>query len=119
MGPAAAGVGTRNVAETRVFQMARKLLSPKGMNPGIGILWICIGVAAGWFATKIIGPSARASALANIGIGVVAALVAGYITQHLIGANLGYAGVIVGLGGALLGSCLLIGVWQLLSPRHA
>ena len=89
------------------------------MNPGIGILWICIGVAAGWFGSKIIGPSARASALANIGIGVFAALVAGYITQHLVGANLGYAGVVVGIGGALFGSCLLIVVWQLLSPRHA
>ena len=88
------------------------------MTPGIGILWICIGVAAGWFGSKIIGPSARSSALANIGIGVVAALVAGFATQNLLGANLGYAGVLVGLGGALFGSCLLIFVWQVLSPRQ-
>ena len=88
------------------------------MTPGIGILWICIGVAAGWFGCKIIGPSARSSALANIGIGVVAALVAGFATQNLLGANLGYAGVLVGLGGALVGSCLLIFVWQVLSPRQ-
>ena len=88
------------------------------MNPGIAILWICIGAAAGWFGSKIIGPSAQASALANIGIGVFAALVAGFITQNLVGANPGYAGVLVSLGGALFGSCLLIFVWQALSPRQ-
>jgi uncharacterized membrane protein YeaQ/YmgE (transglycosylase-associated protein family) len=88
------------------------------MNPGIAILWICIGAAAGWFASKIIGTSARSSALANIGIGILAALVAGFITQHLLGANLGYAGVLVSLGGALFGSCLLIFVWQALTPRQ-
>jgi uncharacterized membrane protein YeaQ/YmgE (transglycosylase-associated protein family) len=89
------------------------------MSPGIGILWICIGAAAGWFCSRIIGPPARASTLANIGIGVFAALVAGFVTQSLLGANLGYAGVLVGLGGALFGSCLLIFVWQALAPRHA
>jgi uncharacterized membrane protein YeaQ/YmgE (transglycosylase-associated protein family) len=88
------------------------------MNPGIGILWICIGAAAGWFGSKILGTTARASALSNIGLGILGALVAGFITQHLVGANLSYAGVLVGLGGALFGSCLLILVWQALSPRQ-
>ena len=89
------------------------------MNPGIGILWICIGAAAGWFGTKILGTAARSSALSNIGLGILGALVAGFITQHLIADNLGYAGVLVGLGGALFGSCLLIFVWQALSRRQA
>ncbi len=97
--------------------MARKLLHPEGMNPGIGVLWICIGAAAGWFGSKIIGASARSSALANIGIGILAAIVAGLITQHFLGANLGYAGVLVGLGGALFGSCLVVFAWQALSRR--
>ena len=90
-----------------------------GMNPGIGILWICIGAAAGWFGTKILGTADRPSALSNIGLGVLGALVAGFITQQLLGASLGYAGVLVGLGGALFGSCLLIVVWQALSRRQA
>lgn len=99
--------------------MARKLLLTRGMNPAIGILWILIGAAAGWFGSKIIGPSPRASALANVGIGIVAALVAGFITQSLVGTKFGYAGVVVGLGGALVGSSLLIFVWQALSRRQA
>ena len=85
------------------------------MNPGIGILWICIGAAAGWFGSKIMGTFARPSALANISIGILGALLAGFITQRSLGANFGHAGVIVGLGGALLGSCLAIFCWQAFS----
>jgi uncharacterized membrane protein YeaQ/YmgE (transglycosylase-associated protein family) len=89
------------------------------MSLGIAILWICIGAAAGWFGTRIMGTSARLSALANIIIGIVSAALAGFISQRLLGANLGYGGVIVGLGGALLGSCLLIFGWQALSRPRA
>jgi uncharacterized membrane protein YeaQ/YmgE (transglycosylase-associated protein family) len=88
------------------------------MNPGIGILWICIGAAAGWFGSKILGTSPRPSALANIGIGTLGALAGGFITQYLLGATLGYAAVPVSLGGALLGSCLAIFGLQALSRPH-
>ena len=85
------------------------------MTLGIAILWICIGAAAGWFGSRIMGTFARPSALANIIIGIVSAVLAGFISQRLLGANLGTGGVIVGLGGALLGSCLVIFSWQALS----
>jgi uncharacterized membrane protein YeaQ/YmgE (transglycosylase-associated protein family) len=87
------------------------------MHLGIGILWISIGAAAGWFGSKIMGTYARASALANISIGILGALVGGFVTQRWLGAGLGYAGAIVGLGGALFGSCLVIFCWQALSRR--
>jgi uncharacterized membrane protein YeaQ/YmgE (transglycosylase-associated protein family) len=85
------------------------------MSPGIGILWICIGAAAGWFGSKVMGTFARPSALANISIGILGALAAGFGTQRLLAAALGGAAVFAGLGGALLGSCLLIFGWQALS----
>ena len=89
------------------------------MTLGIAILWICIGAAAGWFGSRIMGTFARPSALANIIIGIVSAVLAGFISQRLLGANLGHGGVIVGLGGALLGSCLVIFCWQALSRPSA
>ena len=89
------------------------------MNLGIGVLWISIGAAVGWFGSKIMGPYARASALANVSIGIFGALSAGFLTQLWLGAGLGYPGVIVTLGGALFGGCLMIFVWQGLSRRKA
>ena len=88
------------------------------MSLGIAILWISIGATAGWFGSRIMGTFARPSALANISLGILGALLAGFITQRWLGAGLGSAAVIVGLGGALLGSCLVIFSWQALSrPR--
>jgi uncharacterized membrane protein YeaQ/YmgE (transglycosylase-associated protein family) len=63
------------------------------MTLGIAILWICIGAAAGWFGSRIMGTFARPSALANIIIGIISAVLAGFIAQRLLGADLGYGGV--------------------------
>jgi uncharacterized membrane protein YeaQ/YmgE (transglycosylase-associated protein family) len=89
------------------------------MSLGIAILWISIGATAGWFGSRIMGTFARPSALANISIGVLGAVLAGFITQRSLGADFGSAGVFVGLGGALLGSCLVIFSWQALSRPKA
>ena len=89
------------------------------MSLGVAILWISIGTAAGWFGSRIMGTFARPSALANIIIGIISAVLAGFISQRLLGANLGYGGVIVGLGGALFGSCLVLFCWQALSRPSA
>lgn len=89
------------------------------MTLGIAILWICIGTAAGWFGSRIMGTFARPSALANIIIGVIGAVLAGFISQRVLGENLGHAGVIVGLGGALFGSCLVLLCYQALSRPRA
>ena len=90
------------------------------MNPGLGILWICIGAIEGWFGSKIMGTFARPRALANISIGALGALVAGFAAQHLVAVDLGRVGILVGLGGALLGGCLLLLIfgWRALSRRQ-
>jgi uncharacterized membrane protein YeaQ/YmgE (transglycosylase-associated protein family) len=85
------------------------------MSLGIAILWISIGAAAGWFGSRIMGTFARPSALANISLGIFGALLAGFVTQRWLAADLGPARVVVGLGGALLGSCLMIFSWQALA----
>jgi uncharacterized membrane protein YeaQ/YmgE (transglycosylase-associated protein family) len=89
------------------------------MSLGIAILWISIGTAAGWFSSRIMGTFARPSALANIMVGIVSAVLAGFIAQRVVGANLGEGGVVVGLGGALFGSCAVLLCWQALSRPRA
>ena len=84
------------------------------MSLGIAILWISIGAAAGWFGSRIMGTFARPSALANINLGILGALLAGFITRRWLTTGLGTGGVILGLGGALIGSCLVIFSWQAL-----
>jgi len=89
------------------------------MSLGIAILWISIGAAAGWFGSRVMGTFARPSALANITLGILGAVLAGFITQRSLGAAVGSAGVFVGLGGALLGSCVAIFSWQAFSRPRA
>ena len=65
------------------------------------------------------GSSARPSALTSISMGIIGALVAGFVTRGVL-ANLGYENLgLAGMAGALLGSCLLIFGWQALSRRQA
>ena len=90
------------------------------MNPGLGVLWICVGAIEGWVGSRIMGRFARPRALANISVGALGALVAGLTFQHLVGADLGHVGILVALGGALLGGCLLLLIfgWRALSRRQ-
>ena len=82
-------------------------------------MWIVVGAVAGWLARRFMGSSARPSALTSISMGIIGALVAGFVTRGVL-AKLGYENLgLAGMAGALLGSCLLIFGWQALSRRQA
>jgi len=79
------------------------------MNPGIGIIgWIVVGALAGWIGSKIMGTNAQQGGVANIVIGIMGALLGGFITRRFFGDNPGNNGWIASFGVALLGSCLVI-----------
>lgn len=90
------------------------------MNPGAGIIvWIFVGASAGWLASRILGTDAQRGALANVFIGVLGALVAGFITRGVL-AGLGYENLgIAGIAGALFGTCALVFGWHALARRQA
>ena len=79
------------------------------MNPGLGIiLWIIVGASGGWLASRITGTDGKSGALANVFIGVLGALVAGFITRAVL-AGLGYENLDVsGAAGALFGTCAVV-----------
>jgi uncharacterized membrane protein YeaQ/YmgE (transglycosylase-associated protein family) len=90
------------------------------MNPSIGILgWVIIGALAGWIGSKLMGTDGRQGGLANIVIGVLGAVVGGFVCRRFFGANLGSNGLVASFGVALLGSCLVIFVWKVLARRRA
>ena len=88
------------------------------MNPAYGIImWIIIGALAGWIGSKIMGTDARQGGLANVVVGIVGALVGGFLARTLIGDMPGNNGFIASLLVALVGACLVIFVWKRVSRR--
>jgi uncharacterized membrane protein YeaQ/YmgE (transglycosylase-associated protein family) len=88
------------------------------MNPGYGIiLWIIIGALAGWIGSKIMGTDAKQGALANIIIGVIGAVVGGFITRAVMGDNAGNNGLIASFVVALVGACIVIAIWKAISRK--
>ena len=90
------------------------------MNPGLGIiLWIIVGASGGWLASRITGTDGKRGALANAFIGILGALVAGFVTRAVL-AGLGYENLdIAGVAGALFGTCAVVFGWYAVSRRHA
>lgn len=91
------------------------------MNPSYGIImWLVIGALAGWIGSKIMGTDAQQGSLANIIVGVLGAVLGGFLTRTLFGDNAGNNGMIASFLVALAGACVLIFGWKMVSGRsHA
>ncbi len=86
------------------------------MNPAFGIIaWIVVGALAGWIGSMIMGTNAKMGAVANIVVGIVGALVGGFVTRLMFGDNPGNNGFLVSLGVALLGSCIVLAIVKAVS----
>lgn len=82
------------------------------------IIWVIFGALVGWIASLIMKTDAQQGAIANIVVGIVGALIGGFIARALGGSgvtgfNLGSFLV------ALLGAMLLIAVFKAFSGRPA
>lgn len=70
------------------------------------IAWIIFGALAGWIASMIMGANARMGALANIVVGIVGAIIGGFLMTNVFGAQ-GVTGfnltsLLVAIGGAVV-----------------
>lgn len=82
------------------------------MNPSYGIImWIIIGALAGWIGSKVMGTDAKQGGLANIVIGVIGAVVGGFIARAAFGDSSGNNGMITSFLVALAGACIVIFLW--------
>ncbi len=89
------------------------------MNPAYGIvMWIVIGALAGWIGSKLMGTDAQQGGLANIIIGVIGAVVGGFLTRTLFGDSSSNNGFIASFLVALVGACITIGLWKLIAGRR-
>lgn len=89
------------------------------MNPGYGIiLWIVIGALAGWVGSKIMGTDAKQGGFANIIIGMIGAVLGGFITRSFFGDAPGNNGLIASFFIALLGAVIVIALWKAITGRR-
>jgi len=78
------------------------------------LVWIIVGALAGWIASKIMGRDAQMGAVANIVVGILGALIGGFIMNSVGGA--GFTGfnlysLLVAIGGAVV-LLFLIGLFR-------
>lgn len=89
------------------------------MNPAYGIiLWIVIGGLAGLVGGKIMGTSARQNVLTDIVLGVVGAVVGGFVARAFFNDDVGNNGITASFLVALLGACIVIFAWKKLSGNR-
>jgi uncharacterized membrane protein YeaQ/YmgE (transglycosylase-associated protein family) len=50
------------------------------------LVWIIFGALAGWIASMIMGKNAQMGALANIVVGIVGAVIGGFLMNNVFGA---------------------------------
>ena len=86
------------------------------MNPTYGIiLWIVIGALAGWVGSMIMGTNNKQGGLMNVIVGIVGAVLGGFLTRTFFGDYTANNGMFASFGVALLGSCVLLFVINLFS----
>jgi len=89
------------------------------MNPAYGIImWIVVGALAGWIGSKIMGTDARQGGLANIIVGIVGAVIGGFVARTVMGDSPGNNGFIASFFVALLGAVVVIGLWKAVAGRR-
>lgn len=83
------------------------------------LLWIVIGLLAGWLATRFLGTSVSQGPFMDMIVGIAGALLGGYLTQALFGNDFGSPALFASLGAAVFGACALIGGVRLLFSKRA
>jgi uncharacterized membrane protein YeaQ/YmgE (transglycosylase-associated protein family) len=80
------------------------------------IAWIIFGALAGWIASIIMGTNEQQGAFANIVVGVVGAMIGGFLSRFVGGE--GVTGFNLGsLLIAILGAVVLLGLYKVVSPK--
>lgn len=81
------------------------------------LVWIIIGALAGWVGSLIMKTDGQQGALANIAIGIVGALIGGFIFQA-IGGSQGVTGLnLWSFLVALVGSLILIAILKAIRKK--
>jgi len=80
------------------------------------LIWLVVGGVIGWLASLIMRTDARQGILLNVGVGIIGALVGGWLISPLVGVGtLEQSGFSIGsLVVSLLGAVILLAILNLL-----
>jgi uncharacterized membrane protein YeaQ/YmgE (transglycosylase-associated protein family) len=91
------------------------ILAEVALSPGGIISWIVVGLIAGWLAGLAMSGGGY-GVIRDIVVGLIGALVGGFVSGMFIQGETGFWGSIVI---AFIGACILIGVVRLVTPGRA
>ena len=74
------------------------------------ISWILFGALAGWVASLLVGTSRRQGCLGNIVVGVLGALLGGFLMELLSGRAVAFGWNLRSFVVAVIGAMLLLGI---------
>ena len=86
------------------------------------IVWLVVGGVVGWVASMIMGTNARQGLVLNVVVGIVGALLGGWILSPMVGGatinqgDLSVVGLLVSLGGAV-GLLAIVNLFQRTAGR--
>lgn len=84
------------------------------------IIWLIMGGIVGWIASMIMGTNARQGIILNIVVGIVGALIGGWLIGPLIGAGSINDGItFMSFIVSLIGAVILLGILNLFQRRSA
>ena len=87
------------------------------MGHGI-IAWIIIGALAGWITGKIMKGSGYGFIMDMV-VGLIGALIGGFISAHLGLGGVGEHGLIISIGSAVSGAVILTWIFRLVSGKRS
>ena len=78
------------------------------------IIWLIVGGIIGWLASMIMKTDAQQGVLLNVVVGIIGALIGGWLIAPLIGGSTGTDGFdIMGFIAALIGAIILLAIVNL------
>lgn len=84
------------------------------------IVWLVMGGLVGWIASMIMGTDGQQGIILNIVVGIVGALIGGWLIGPLLGAGSINDGIsVMSFVVSLIGAVLLLGILSLFQRRSA
>jgi uncharacterized membrane protein YeaQ/YmgE (transglycosylase-associated protein family) len=90
------------------------LFAEFNMGPGGLIAWLIVGLIAGWLAGLFMRGGGY-GILGDIIIGLIGAVIGGFLCNFLVAATVGFWGSILV---SFIGACILIAIVRAVAPRR-